>query len=183
MSPSHWRWGLRLFPSCSWRWRSCPSIRAPPAPCCGPWAGRCSWGSRCRRWPRGAVTGIVAEVGAGGIQALRMDDPQNWRARAWAVSSGVGVHAGARAYRRCSGPAAGAHLPPRPSASPITSRNAGPSRRLAPEQVDSGARCGWSSTDGDAVAAAASRRGVRCRGWTQTGGRSGSRRRTHTVRR
>jgi len=32
-----------------------------------------------------AVTGIVAGVGAGGIQALRMDDPQNWRARAWAV--------------------------------------------------------------------------------------------------
>jgi hypothetical protein len=32
-----------------------------------------------------AVTGIVAGVGAGGIQALRMDEPQNWRARAWAV--------------------------------------------------------------------------------------------------
>ncbi|HET6833958.1 MAG TPA: hypothetical protein VFH30_08810 [Acidimicrobiales bacterium] len=32
-----------------------------------------------------AVTGIVAGVGAGGIQALRMDYPQNWRARAWAV--------------------------------------------------------------------------------------------------
>jgi hypothetical protein len=32
-----------------------------------------------------AVTGIVAGVGAGGIQALRMDDPQNWRARAWGV--------------------------------------------------------------------------------------------------
>jgi hypothetical protein len=32
-----------------------------------------------------AVTGIVAGVGAGGIQALRMDDPHNWRARAWAV--------------------------------------------------------------------------------------------------
>jgi hypothetical protein len=32
-----------------------------------------------------AVTGIVAGVGAGGIQALRMDDPQNWRARALAV--------------------------------------------------------------------------------------------------
>jgi hypothetical protein len=32
-----------------------------------------------------AVTGIVAGVGAGGIQALRMDAPQNWRARAWAV--------------------------------------------------------------------------------------------------
>jgi hypothetical protein len=32
-----------------------------------------------------AVTGIVAGVGAGGIQALRMDDPQNWRARALGV--------------------------------------------------------------------------------------------------
>ena len=32
-----------------------------------------------------AVTGIVAGVGAGGIQALRMDYPQNWRARALAV--------------------------------------------------------------------------------------------------
>jgi hypothetical protein len=32
-----------------------------------------------------AVTGIVAGVGAGGIQALRIDEPQNWRARAWAV--------------------------------------------------------------------------------------------------
>jgi hypothetical protein len=32
-----------------------------------------------------AVTGVVAGVGAGGIQALRMDEPQNWRARAWAV--------------------------------------------------------------------------------------------------
>jgi hypothetical protein len=32
-----------------------------------------------------AVTGIVAGVGAGGIQALRMDDPENWRARALAV--------------------------------------------------------------------------------------------------
>lgn len=32
-----------------------------------------------------AVTGIVAGVGAGGIQALRMDEPENWRARAWAV--------------------------------------------------------------------------------------------------
>src|SRR4029453_16108304 len=32
-----------------------------------------------------AVTGIVAGVGAGGIQALRMDYPQNWRARAVAV--------------------------------------------------------------------------------------------------
>jgi hypothetical protein len=32
-----------------------------------------------------AVTGIVAGVGAGGIQALRMDEPQNWRARACAV--------------------------------------------------------------------------------------------------
>jgi hypothetical protein len=32
-----------------------------------------------------AVTGIVAGVGAGGIQALRMDEPQNWRARALAV--------------------------------------------------------------------------------------------------
>ena len=32
-----------------------------------------------------AVTGIVAGVGAGGIQALRMDEPQNWRARAWGV--------------------------------------------------------------------------------------------------
>jgi hypothetical protein len=32
-----------------------------------------------------AVTGIVAGVGAGGIQALRMDYPQNWRARAGAV--------------------------------------------------------------------------------------------------
>jgi hypothetical protein len=32
-----------------------------------------------------AVTGIVAGVGAGGIQALRIDDPQNWRARALAV--------------------------------------------------------------------------------------------------
>jgi hypothetical protein len=32
-----------------------------------------------------AVTGIVAGVGAGGIHALRMDEPQNWRARAWAV--------------------------------------------------------------------------------------------------
>jgi hypothetical protein len=32
-----------------------------------------------------AVTGIIAGVGAGGIQALRMDEPQNWRARAWAV--------------------------------------------------------------------------------------------------
>jgi hypothetical protein len=32
-----------------------------------------------------AVTGIVAGVGAGGIQALRMDYPENWRARALAV--------------------------------------------------------------------------------------------------
>jgi hypothetical protein len=32
-----------------------------------------------------AVTGIVAGVGAGGIQALRMDDPENWRARAVGV--------------------------------------------------------------------------------------------------
>src|SRR5918994_3920717 len=32
-----------------------------------------------------AVTGIVAGVGAGGIQALRMDDPQNWRARSLGV--------------------------------------------------------------------------------------------------
>ncbi|HKA85407.1 MAG TPA: hypothetical protein VKD21_16160 [Acidimicrobiales bacterium] len=32
-----------------------------------------------------AVTGIVAGVGAGGIQALRMDEPQNWRARALGV--------------------------------------------------------------------------------------------------
>jgi hypothetical protein len=32
-----------------------------------------------------AVTGIVAGVGAGGIQALRMDYPQNWRARSLAV--------------------------------------------------------------------------------------------------
>ena len=32
-----------------------------------------------------AVTGIVAGVGAGGIQALRMDDAENWRARALAV--------------------------------------------------------------------------------------------------
>jgi hypothetical protein len=32
-----------------------------------------------------AVTGIVAGVGAGGVAALRMDPPQNWRARAWAV--------------------------------------------------------------------------------------------------
>jgi hypothetical protein len=32
-----------------------------------------------------AVTGIVAGAGAGGIQALRMDYPQNWRARALAV--------------------------------------------------------------------------------------------------
>ena len=32
-----------------------------------------------------AVTGIVAGVGAGGIQALRMDYPQNWRARALGV--------------------------------------------------------------------------------------------------
>jgi hypothetical protein len=32
-----------------------------------------------------AVTGIVAGVGAGGIVALRADDPHNWRARALAV--------------------------------------------------------------------------------------------------
>jgi hypothetical protein len=32
-----------------------------------------------------AVTGIVAGVGAGGIYALRMDGPHNWRARALAV--------------------------------------------------------------------------------------------------
>ena len=32
-----------------------------------------------------AVTGIVAGVGAGGIQALRMDEPENWRARAVGV--------------------------------------------------------------------------------------------------
>ena len=32
-----------------------------------------------------AVTGIVAGVGAGGICALRADDPHNWRARATAV--------------------------------------------------------------------------------------------------
>ncbi|MGH9111614.1 MAG: hypothetical protein ACRDZN_04850, partial [Acidimicrobiales bacterium] len=32
-----------------------------------------------------AVTGIVAGVGAGGISALRMDEPQNWRARALGV--------------------------------------------------------------------------------------------------
>ena len=30
-----------------------------------------------------AATGIVAGVGAGGIQVLRMDEPQNWRAWAW----------------------------------------------------------------------------------------------------
>jgi hypothetical protein len=33
-----------------------------------------------------AVTGIVAGVGAGGIQALRMDDPENWKARAVGVA-------------------------------------------------------------------------------------------------
>jgi hypothetical protein len=32
-----------------------------------------------------AVTGIVAGVGAGGIAALRADDPHNWRARALGV--------------------------------------------------------------------------------------------------
>ncbi len=32
-----------------------------------------------------AVTGIVAGIGAGGICALRMDGPHNWRARALAV--------------------------------------------------------------------------------------------------
>jgi hypothetical protein len=32
-----------------------------------------------------AVTGIVAGVGAGGIQALRMDDPENWKSRAVGV--------------------------------------------------------------------------------------------------
>lgn len=32
-----------------------------------------------------AITGIVAGVGAGGIAALRMDGPHNWRARALGV--------------------------------------------------------------------------------------------------
>jgi hypothetical protein len=32
-----------------------------------------------------AVTGIVAGVGAGGVVALRADDPHNWRARALGV--------------------------------------------------------------------------------------------------
>jgi hypothetical protein len=32
-----------------------------------------------------AVTGIVAGAGAGGVVALRMDEPQNWRARALGV--------------------------------------------------------------------------------------------------
>jgi hypothetical protein len=33
-----------------------------------------------------AVTGIVAGVGAGGIVALRADDPHTWRSRAIAVA-------------------------------------------------------------------------------------------------
>ena len=58
-----------------------------------------------------AVTGIVAGVGAGGIQALRMDDPQNWRARALAVlvASAYTLRPGATGRR--TGAAAGAHLP------------------------------------------------------------------------
>ena len=85
MSPSHWRWGLRLFPSCSWRWRSCPSIRAPPGAVLRAMGWALLVGIPVSALAGGAVTGIVAGVGAGGIQALRMDDPQNWRARAWAV--------------------------------------------------------------------------------------------------
>ena len=84
-----------------------------------------------------AVTGIVAGVGAGGIQALRMDDPQNWRARAWRGGGG-GVHVRAGAHSPapwccCRRPSSRS----RPSASPITSPSAGPSRRRSadPEHV------------------------------------------------
>jgi hypothetical protein len=36
-----------------------------------------------------AVSGIVAGVGAGGIVSLRMDEPQNWQARALGVAVAV----------------------------------------------------------------------------------------------
>jgi hypothetical protein len=37
-----------------------------------------------------AITGIVAGIGAGGIVALRSDDPHNWKARALAVLAAAG---------------------------------------------------------------------------------------------
>ena len=132
-------------PSCSWRWRSCPSIRAPPAPWCGPWAGRCSWGSRCRRWPGTRSPASSPGWAPGGSQALRMDDPQNWRARAWAVVVGVGVHAGAGADCWRPGAAAGAYLPAhghRHRRPPLRAEGRAVGGALAPEQVGEPAHAG-----------------------------------------
>ncbi len=77
-----------------------------------------------------AVTGIVAGVGAGGIVALRSDEPHNWKARALgvAIAASYTFVLGPHGRRRsCCSPRRSSRSPL--SVSPITSPSGGGSEK------------------------------------------------------